>query len=102
MMKGDDMTTAGHERQYARVDGDRVVRISGFLSAAPQAEGQVWLPVEYCDSQPFDDTLHYRDPPTPTAQVIGDRVVCTYQVRPKRPDELEIEASFACAKGEVL
>ncbi len=80
------------ERQYARVDGDRVVSISGFSSEAPEADGQTWLPVEYLDSQPFDAALHYRD--QLTDQVVGDRVVRTFQVRAKRPDEIEWESNI--------
>jgi hypothetical protein len=74
------------ERQYARVDGDRVISIGGFSVDPPEVG---WLPVEYLDSQPFDAGQHYRDPPT--NQVIRARVVRTFQVRAKRPDEIKWE-----------
>jgi hypothetical protein len=75
------------ERQYARVDGDRVLSIGGYSALPPGAD---WLPVEFQDSEPFDAKLHFRECP-PTAEVRGDRVVRTFQVRAKRPDESEWE-----------
>ena len=76
------------ERQYALVEGDEILTISGYLTSPPgePGPGRKVLPVEYEDSQPFDPDLHYRLPPT--ARIDGDRVVRTYPVILKSEDRV--------------
>ncbi|MGY4237303.1 hypothetical protein ACVIIW_006250 [Bradyrhizobium sp. USDA 4449] len=68
------------ERQYAVIEGDRIISITGYLASAPSdpGPGRRVLPVEFEDSAPFDPDLHYRL--GPVASIDGDRVVRLYEV----------------------
>jgi hypothetical protein len=75
-----DRDTEGRQR-WARIDGDQIKGV-GYHDAKPD-DGNVYVPVEHVDSEPFDIATHWRLAPRYTLvdrYGVPDRVICTYPV----------------------
>jgi hypothetical protein len=69
------------QRHWALVIDGAVKAMHRAADAPADEQGGTWLPIEYEDSEPFDDAAHWRM--APVTSIEAGRVVRTYPVIPK-------------------